>query len=97
MASVPTASDDVTQSAVPDDNGTLVQPLIAVPFEVKLTVPVAPSGLTVAVIVTWSPNVDGFGELVTVVMLNGNCTTCITVFEALGAYPFAPWYTARML
>ena len=64
-----------------------MQPEIAVPFEVKLTVPVGcggPEGPTVAVMVTDCPAVEGFGELVTVVVLPG-CTTCVTVFEVLPA------------
>jgi hypothetical protein len=61
-----------------------VQPLIAVPFEVKLTVPVGaggPDGLTVAVIVTCCPKAEGFGALVTEVMLLRGITTCDTVLE----------------
>jgi hypothetical protein len=55
------------QTAVSEEvSGTAVQPEIAVAFEVKLTVPVGaggPAGLTVAVMVTTSPNVEGLGEL----------------------------------
>ena len=79
MASVPTASVEVIQTAVSDEvSGTAVQPEIAVPFDVKLTVPVGaggPAGLTVAVMVTTSPNVEGLGELVTAVMLLPGLTT----------------------
>ena len=90
MASVPTARVEVIQTAVSDEpSGTAVQPEIAVPFDVKLTVPVGaggPAGLTVAVIVTASPNMEGLGELVTeVVLLPGITTTCITVLEVLEA------------
>ena len=47
---------------------------MAVPFDVKPTVPVGaggPAGPTVAVIVTCCPKVEGLGELVTVVVLGG--------------------------
>src|SRR5689334_4763497 len=75
MTSVPTANPLVVQTAVRDEpNITALQPAIAVPLEVKLTVPVGnggPAGPTVAVMVTNSPNVDGLGELVTEVMLGG--------------------------
>ena len=53
---------------------TEVQPEMAVPFDVKPTVPVGiggPAGPTVAVIVTCCPKVEGLGELVTVVVLGG--------------------------
>ena len=73
MASVPSASVEVVHTAVRDElSGTAVQPEIAVPFDVKLTVPLGvggPGGPTVAVMVTNSPNIDGLGELVTVVVL----------------------------
>jgi hypothetical protein len=63
------------QTAVRDElNSTAVQPEIAVPLEVKLTVPVGvggPAGPTVAVMVTSSPTVEGLGELVTAVVLGG--------------------------
>src|ERR1019366_262368 len=88
MASVPTASVEVIQTAVSDDSGTAVQPEIAVPFEVKLTVPFAaggPAGLTVAVMVTASPNMEGLGELVTDVVVLPGLTTCGTVLEVLPA------------
>ena len=89
MASVPTASVEVVQTAVSEEvSGTAVQPEIALPFEVKLTVPVGaggPEGLTVAVMVTNSPNVEGLGELVTVVVVLPGLTTCGTVLEVLPA------------
>ena len=89
MASVPTASVEVVQTAVSEEvSGTAVQPEIAVAFEVKLTVPVGaggPDGLTVAVMVTASPNVEGLGELVTVVVVLSGLTTCGTVLEVLPA------------
>ncbi len=52
-----------------------MQPEIAVPLEVKLTVPVGmggPAGPTVAVIVTDCPDIEGLGELVTDVVLGGS-------------------------
>jgi hypothetical protein len=52
MASVPTGRADVKQCAIPEFNTTAVHPEIAVPLELKLTVPVGPEGVTVAVIVT---------------------------------------------
>ena len=61
------------QTAVRDEpNSTAVQPEIAVPLEVKLTVPVGmggPAGPTVAVVVTSCPDMEGLGELVTEVVL----------------------------
>ena len=80
MASVPTASVEVIQTAVSDEvSGSAVQPEIAVPFDVKLTVPVGaggPAGATVAVKVTGSPKVEGFWLEVTVVVEAPGFTTC---------------------
>ena len=75
MASVPTARAEVIHPAVSDEaSGTSVQPGIAVPSEVKLTLPVGaggPAGPTVAVMLTSSPTIEGLGELVTEVVLMG--------------------------
>jgi hypothetical protein len=66
---------------------------MAVPLEVKLTVPVGsggPEGPTLAVMVTDCPTVEGFGVLVTVVVVPG-WTTCVTVFEVLPSSGGKPW------
>src|SRR5580693_4175359 len=98
MASVPTASDDETHCAVPEVSVTDVQPEIAAPFDVKPTVPVGgPAGVTLAVIVTCSPPVEGLGELVTVVRVRSRLTTCGTVLEVLGARVDEPPYMATRL
>ena len=72
---MPTANAEVVHTAVRDELSiTAVQPEIATAFEVKLTVPVGvggPAGPTVAVMVTNSPDVEGLGESVTVVVLDG--------------------------
>ena len=77
------------QTAIDEDSDSAVQPEIAVPFEVKPTVPVGvggPEGLTVAVMVTSSPDVEGLGELITEVVLpSGFTTTCDTALEVLRA------------
>jgi hypothetical protein len=55
-----------------EDKVTAEQPLIAVPFEVKLTVPVGvggPAGETDALNVTGFPEVEGFGLEVTAVVV----------------------------
>ena len=57
-----------------EPSSTAVQPEIAAPLDVKLTVPVGaggPAGPIVAVMVTSSPKVEGLGELVTEVVLGG--------------------------
>ena len=70
MASVPSASAEVVQTAIPESASTaLVQPEIPVPLEVKSTVPVGPAGLTVAVRVTSCPTSDGLGVLVRTVVV----------------------------
>jgi hypothetical protein len=51
------------------------QPLIDVAPSVKLTVPVGAEPVTLAVNVTLAPCVDGFGELVKVVLLPAAATT----------------------
>ena len=79
--------------AIEDESGTAVQPVIAVPLDEKATVPVGaggPLGPTVAVMVTDSPETEGLGALVTVVVLAARLTTCITVLEVLGASVLEP-------
>jgi hypothetical protein len=70
--SVPNANVEVTQLANSETRTTPVQPGIAVPLEVKSTVPEgwSPNGeATVAVIVTCWPKVEGFGVLVAAVVV----------------------------
>jgi hypothetical protein len=50
-----------------------------------------------AVMVTCSPPVEGLGELATVVWVASRFTTCITVFEVLGARVVDPPYMATRL
>ncbi len=98
MASVPTASDEVTHCAVPELSVTAVQPEMALPFEVKPTVPVGgPAGVILAVMVTCSPLVEGLGALATVVCVRSRFTTCMTVFEVLRAKVDDPPYIASRL
>jgi hypothetical protein len=74
----------VVQLAVREDESAIAeQPVIALPFDVKLTVPVGiggPAGVTVAVNVADSPTVEGFMLEVTVVLdPSPVLTTCDTV------------------
>lgn len=79
--SVPFVSAVVVQAAVREEvSVTVEQPVMAVPFEVKATVPVGtggPAGPTVAVKVTDWPSVDGFLLETTVVV--ELFTVCVTV------------------
>jgi hypothetical protein len=83
MDSVPTGKTDVVQVAVREaERVTAEHPEMAVPFDVKPTVPVGvggPAGATVAVNVTDSPEVDGFALDVTVVVEVAWLTTCVSV------------------
>ena len=69
----PDANADVVHAAVRalplPDKLTAVQPLIAPPSDVKATLPVGALPLTVAVNVTLAPEVDGFCELASVVVV----------------------------
>ena len=56
-----------------------------------------PAGVILAVMVTCSPLVEGLGELATVVWVRSRFTTCITVFEVLGARVDDPPYIATRL
>ena len=57
-------------------------PSVAAP-SLKVTVPVAAPGVTVAVNVTACPNVEGFVPDVTVVVLAASPTTCVNTAEVL--------------
>ena len=66
MLCAPPVSVVVTQSTVPNANANAVQPEIAEPPEVKLTVPplgAGPAPVTVAVNVTDDPNAAGLAGL----------------------------------
>ena len=76
MLWVPTARLLVLQVAVPPLSATALQPLIALPPSVKLTLPVGALPVTVAVKVTLAPTVDGLSELDTVVVVATAFTTC---------------------
>jgi cytoskeletal protein RodZ len=54
---VPTGSPDVVHTARLEEIVTAAQPVMEIPFTMKLTVPVAPA-VTVAVSVTVCPNAD---------------------------------------
>ena len=74
IAFVPTGNAEVAQVAVRDEvSVTVEQPLMVVPSEVKLTVPVGtggPAGVTVALKVTDWPKVEGFGLEVNAVVVS---------------------------
>lgn len=66
--------------AVPEVTVAPVQPVIAMPFDVNVTVPLGAKGefgaVSVAVKVTDCPEVDGFGDPVTAVVLLALLTVC---------------------
>ena len=80
--------------AIPPDNAT-GEPTF-VPSTANCTVPVAVFGDIVAVKVTDWPDVDGFCEEDTDVVVS--CfTTCVTLFEVLTASFVSPEYAAVMV
>jgi ribosomal protein S5 len=70
---LPTTSADVALVATPPESGEL--PSEVAPSK-NSTVPVAADGVTVAVSVTLSPTTDGFGALVTAVVVLAFVTEC---------------------
>jgi hypothetical protein len=77
---LPRASDEVESDAVPPESGEL--PSEVAPSK-NVTVPVATAGVTVAESVTLSPTTEGFGEVVTAVVVVGLFTTCVTAGDVL--------------
>lgn len=74
-----------------------LQPAIELPPSLKLTLPVGAMPATVAVKVTLAPNVDGFFELVIVVVLVVLLTTCESGVLLEGLLPVPPPYAAATL
>jgi hypothetical protein len=81
MECAPTASVDVVSDAVPPLKATA--PNGVAPSK-NCTVPIGPEdGLTVAVNVAGCPNVDGFRDDVSVVVVVIALTVCVTVGDVL--------------
>jgi hypothetical protein len=104
IESVPAVDNVVVQAAVRDAlSVTAEQPPIAVPLEVKATVPVGlglPEGLTVAVNVTDWHVVDGFTletSAVVVAVPLPRLTTWLTAGEVLPVIQGEPLYLAVRL
>ncbi len=71
-------------------SATALQPAIEAPPSLKLTLPVGAVPVTVAVNVMLVPNVDGFFELTTPVVLVALLTTCETAVLAEALLPASP-------
>src|ERR671926_342487 len=98
MAWLPTASDEVVNVATPPESTALPS---AVAPSVKLTVPLAVDGVTVAVNVTGWPNVDGLDDDVSVVVVAvwpspGGFTICVNGVDDEGCVAAAQVYCADM-
>jgi hypothetical protein len=76
----PTASDEVLSTAEPEDTGA--DPSELAPSK-NSTVPVAEAGVTVAVRATLWPVTDGFGELVSAVLLPAAFTVWLCAADVL--------------
>jgi hypothetical protein len=87
-----TLSVDIAHPALPALNATLEQ--IAVAPSLNVTVPVGDWPVTVAVNVTFCPNVEGFAEETSAVLLVALLTTCVTVFDVDVALLASPLYVA---
>ena len=96
MLCVATDSVDVEQAAVRTlplpASATAEQPPIEVTPSLKLTVPVGVVPVTVAVNVTLAPDVDGFNELASVVVVGVAAvwTTCDSAALVDGLLPALP-------
>jgi hypothetical protein len=94
----PPCSEDVTNMALPLDSvpvPSVVGGLVLV--SLNCTVPVADDGDTVAVNVTDWPNVEGFGDEESVVVVDIWLTVCVNGAEVLPALFVSPEYVAMML
>jgi hypothetical protein len=78
-------------------SATALQPAIEAPPSLKLMLPVGAMPTTVAVKVTLAPNVDGFFELATVVVLDALLTTCESTALLEALLPAPPLYAATRL
>src|SRR5512138_2989378 len=97
MLCVPTVSTLVEQAAVfeladPDGSGRALQPAIVAPSAANATEPPGAAPLTVAVKVMFAPALDGFGELVRVVVLgpavpSASATASMNVVLSLESVP----------
>src|SRR5437867_2134019 len=76
---------------------TAAQPASELPPSVKLTLPVGPNPVTVAVKVTFAPATDGLAELDSAVVLVALLTTCDKVVLVEPLLVASPLYTALML
>src|ERR1019366_4614065 len=89
----------ILELAVPAGSATAPQPAIVLPPSAKFTLPVGPLPVTDAVNVTPVPTVDGFSELMSVVVLAicVELTTCdrAKLLDAALAPP--PEYAATMV
>jgi hypothetical protein len=82
MEWLPTASDAVKNNAVPPLRGTVPREL---PLSKNCTVPVDAAGDTVAVKVTTCPDVDGFADEVSAVVVLIAFTVCVRTDDVLAA------------
>jgi hypothetical protein len=80
MEWLPSASDDVLSAALPLESGDV--PSDVAPSK-NSTLPVATDGVTVAVIVTLSPTTDGFGDVVTAVVVLALLTVWLCAGDVL--------------
>ena len=78
-------------------SATALQPAIEEPPSLKSMLPVGAIPTTVAVKVTLVPNVEGFFELATAVVLVALLTTCESVALLEGLLPAPPLYAATRL
>ena len=87
IASAPIGSEVVVNDPVPPLMA--IVPTVVLPW-VRVTVPVAVAGPTVAVSVTGAPRVDVGDELDRVVAVEVGLTTWVTVAELLGRFAASP-------
>ena len=80
MEWLPSANAEVSLVATPPEIGD--EPSDVAPSKNSM-VPVAEDGVTVAVIVTLAPTSDGFGAVVTAVVVLAFVTECVCTADAL--------------
>ena len=78
----PLISEEILNAAVPPLKATVLRIVAA---SLKVTVPVAVAGVTVAVRVTFWPKVDGFADEVRVVVVVNICATVKVWVTAVAA------------
>src|SRR5262249_9731961 len=79
ILSLPTGKEETVKLATPEASRATVPRKVLPHWNLTFPVAVPDAATTVAVSVTGSPDVDGFGDDVTVVVVDTRLTVCVTL------------------